>query len=72
MRTQPSLVPDASQYTSKDFVMSGCANTGDVVNNFFRVQNASSRSAFQTNLSSFFRRSIMSLAILEKFRINLQ
>jgi hypothetical protein len=51
MRTHPSPVPDASQYTSKDFVMSGCANTGDVVNNFFRVQNASSRSVFQINFS---------------------
>jgi hypothetical protein len=71
MRTQPSPVPDASQYTSKDFVISGCANTGDVVNNFFRVWNASSQSAFQTNYSSFFRRSIIGLAILEKFGINL-
>jgi hypothetical protein len=71
MRTQPNPVLDASQYTSKDFVMSDCANTGDVVNNFFRVQNASSRSAFQTNFSSFFRRSVMGLAILEKFGINL-
>jgi hypothetical protein len=70
MRTQPSPVPDASQYTSKDFVISGCANTGDVVNNIFRVWNASSRSTFETNFSSFFRRSVMSLAILEKFRIN--
>jgi hypothetical protein len=71
MRTQPSPVPDASQYTSKDFVISGWANTGDVVNNFFRVMNTSSRSAFQTNFSFFFRRSVMGLAILEKFRINL-
>jgi hypothetical protein len=71
MRTQPSPVPDASQNTSKDFAMSGYANTGDVVNNFFRVWNASSCSAFQTNFSSFFRRSVMDLAILEKFKINL-
>jgi hypothetical protein len=28
IRTQPSPVPDASQYTSKDIVMSGCTNTG--------------------------------------------
>jgi hypothetical protein len=72
MRTQPNPVPDASEYTLKDFVMSGCANTRDVVNNFFRVQNASSRSAFQTNFSSFFKRSTMGLAILKKFRINLR
>jgi hypothetical protein len=71
MRTQPSPVPDVSQYTSKDFVISGCANTRDVVNNFFRVQNASPSSAFQTNFSSFFRRSVMGLAILEKFGKNL-
>jgi hypothetical protein len=32
--------------------MSGCANIGDVVSNFFRVWNASSRSAFQMNFSS--------------------
>jgi hypothetical protein len=50
-------------------VISGCANTGDVVNNFFRVQNASLCSAFQTNFYSFFRRSVMGLAILEKFKM---
>jgi hypothetical protein len=71
MRIESSPVLDASQYTSKDFEISDCANTGDVVNNFFRVQNASSRSAFQTNFSSFFRRSVMGFAILEKIKINL-
>jgi hypothetical protein len=48
--------------------MSGYANTGDVVSNFFRVWNASSRFAFQTNFSSFFKRSVMGLTILEKFK----
>jgi hypothetical protein len=37
MRTQPSLVLEASYYTSKDFVMSGCANIGEVVSNFFKI-----------------------------------
>jgi hypothetical protein len=50
MRTQPNPVPDASQETLKDFVMSSCANTGAIVSNFFRVWNASSRSALQTLL----------------------
>jgi hypothetical protein len=36
--------------------MSGCANAGDVVSNFFRVWNASSCFALQTNFYSFFRR----------------
>jgi hypothetical protein len=52
--------------------MSGCANTGEVVNNFFKVYNASSRLAFHTNFSPFFNRSVMCLAILEKFGMNLR
>jgi hypothetical protein len=52
--------------------MSGCANTGDVVSNFFIDWNASSRSAFQTYFPSFFRRSVMGLTILEKFEMNLR
>jgi hypothetical protein len=51
--------------------MSGCANIEDVVSSFFEVWNASSRSTFQTYFSSF-RRSVMSLAILEKFEMNLR
>jgi hypothetical protein len=49
--------------------MFGCANTGDVVNNFFKVSNTSSHSAFQTNFSSFIKRLVMGLEILEKFGI---
>jgi hypothetical protein len=37
MRTQPSSVLDASQYTSKNFVMFGFANTGEVVSSFFKA-----------------------------------
>jgi hypothetical protein len=37
-------VPQASQYMLKDLAMSGCASTGDVVNNFFKDRNASSQS----------------------------
>ena len=35
--TQPIPIPDASQYTSKGFSISGLAKTGAVVNNLFRV-----------------------------------
>jgi hypothetical protein len=52
--------------------MSGCANIGEGVSNFFRVWNASSHSAFQTNFSSFIKRPVMGLEILEKFRMSLR
>jgi hypothetical protein len=50
----------------KGLAMSDYANIGDVVSNFFWVWNASSYSAFQTNFSSFIKRSEMGLEILEK------
>jgi hypothetical protein len=52
--------------------MYGYANIRDVVSNFFGDWNASSRSAFQTYFSSFFRRLVMGLTILEKFGMNLR
>jgi hypothetical protein len=52
--------------------MSGCASTGDVVSNFFNIKKASSQFALQTYLLPFFNNSVIGLAILEKFGMNLQ
>jgi hypothetical protein len=65
-------VPEASQYTLKDLVMSDCASTGDVVNNFFNARKASSQSLLQTYLVPFFNSSVIGFEILEKFGMNLQ
>jgi hypothetical protein len=62
-------MPEASQYTSNYLVISGCASTGDVVNNFFNVWNASSQSLLQTYLVPFFNISVIDFEILEKFRM---
>jgi hypothetical protein len=50
IRTQPNLVFDASQNTSKGFSLSGWARTGAVVNNFHKVWKVASHSSVQTNL----------------------
>jgi hypothetical protein len=50
IRTQPSLVFDASQNTSKDFLMFGWARIGAMVNSFRKVWKAASHSSIQANL----------------------
>jgi hypothetical protein len=72
IRTHPIPVPEASQYTSKGLAMSGCASTGDVVSNFFKVLKASSKSLLHTYLLPFFNSSVMGYEILEKFGMNLR
>ena len=65
MSTQPRPVPDASQYTSKDLVLSGWAKIGAVVN-YLRVWKAISHFSSHTNFTPFFNSSVIGLAILEK------
>jgi hypothetical protein len=52
--------------------MLGCASTVDVVSNFFKVRKASPQSALQTYVLPFFNSSVIGLAILEKFGMNLR
>jgi hypothetical protein len=66
IKTQPSPVPEASQYTSKGLLLSGCANTGAVVGCCLNAWKASSHFRLQTNLASFFSSSVMGFAIREK------
>jgi hypothetical protein len=62
----PNPFLDASQNTSNDFSISGCARTGAVVSNFRKVQKAASHSFVQANLCSFYSRLVIDLAIFEK------
>jgi hypothetical protein len=52
--------------------MSGCASTGDVVSDFFKVLKASSQSLLHKYLLPFFMSSVIGFEILKKFRMNLQ
>jgi hypothetical protein len=52
IRTHPKPVPDASQYTSKGFSMSGYAKTGAEVSRVRNVWKASSHFGVQTNFKS--------------------
>jgi hypothetical protein len=63
-------MPDASQYTLNDFLMSGRANTDAVVRSFFKVRNDSSHCGLYLNLASFSKNLVIGLEILEKFGMN--
>jgi hypothetical protein len=65
---QNETIPDSNSILTKS--MTHHNQTKELTTWFLR--NASSRPAFQTNFSPFFNRSVMSLAILKKFGMNLQ
>jgi hypothetical protein len=52
------------------FSISGCAKTGAVVSDFFRILKAFSHSGDQMNLVWFFNNSVIGLATFEKSGIN--
>jgi hypothetical protein len=72
IRTHPSPLPDASQYTSKGFSISGWAKTGAVVNNTFSCSKALLHLEDQSNIVSFCYNLVMGLTILEKSGMNLR
>jgi hypothetical protein len=69
---QQRPLPDASQYTSKGFAMSGSANIGAVVNNTFNCSKTSFHLEDQLNFVSFFNKLVIGFTILEKSGINLR
>jgi hypothetical protein len=66
IRTQPRLVPEASQKTSNGLELSGYTSTGAVVRCCLNVWKAFSQSSLHKNLTPFFDSSVIGLAILEK------
>jgi hypothetical protein len=56
----------------KGLAMSGCASTGDVVNNSFNAWKASSQSLPHTYFVPFFNSLVIGFEKLEKLRMNLR